>query len=186
MHDSQILALYFARDESAIRETSAKYGAYCTTVAENILQSREDCEECVSDTWLKAWNAIPPQKPTVLKLFLARITRNLAISRCRILSAQKRGGGTAALALDELSECLSSGEDVQNTLEAEDLRAAIQQFLKKLTPRDRDVFLRRYFYLRTTQDIARDYDLTEQNVLVILSRARKKLKSHLQKGGYAL
>lgn len=186
MQDSRIIDLYFARDEAAIAHSSKKYGAYCQTVAENILTYRQDAEECVSDTWLRAWQAMPPQRPQVLRLFFARITRNLALSRWRQQHAQKRGGGETALALEELGECVGYGHDPEQMAQAAELGEAIRGFLKTLTPRDRDVFLRRYFYIRSTEEIAAEYDISQENVLVILSRARKKLKRELRKGGFVL
>ena len=106
MEDSAIIDLYWAREERALSETDAKYGGYCRSIAHNILKNREDSEECVSDTWLHAWNAMPPQRPSILSSFLGRITRNLSFDRCRRQNAEKRGGGSLPLALDELSECV--------------------------------------------------------------------------------
>ena len=109
MEDSAIIDLYWAREERALSETDAKYGGYCRSIAHNILKNREDSEECVSDTWLHAWNAMPPQRPSILSSFLGRITRNLSFDRCRRQNAEKRGGGSLPLALDELSECVPAG-----------------------------------------------------------------------------
>ena len=106
MEDSAIIDLYWAREERALSETDTKYGGYCRSIAHNILKNREDSEECVSDTWLHAWNAMPPQRPSILSSFLGRITRNLSFDRCRRQNAEKRGGGSLPLALDELSECV--------------------------------------------------------------------------------
>ena len=183
MEDKQIINLYFSRDEQAISETSKKYGSYCHTIAYRILQSLPDAEECVSDTWLRAWNAMPPQKPNVLRQFLAKITRNLSLDRWRANQAQKRGGGATEVALEELGECVTDGGDPATQLELEELKAAIAQFLQELPERDRNIFLRRYFYLEDTAAIARRYVLRQANVRLILSRTRQKLKDFLQKEG---
>lgn len=185
MQDDQIIALYFQRNESAIYETSDKYGAYCAKIANSILNDPEDTEECVSDVWLRTWNAIPPQRPGRLRPFLAKITRNLAFNRYKARSAEKRGGGAMELVLDELAECLPAEETVEQVLEGRELEELIRRFLKGCSPRDRDVFLRRYFFVESVQEIARRYRLRESNVLVILSRTRQKLKDFLNKEGYA-
>lgn len=185
MDDAKIIDLYFDRDETAITETGRKYGAYCRSIAWNILQSTEDSEECVNDTWLRAWNAMPPQKPNVLRQFLAKITRNLSLDRWRTAQAQKRGGGAAEIALEELGECVCGSADPATQLELEELKTAIGGFLQGLPERDRNVFLRRYFYLEDTAAIARRYVLRQANVRLILSRTRQKLKDYLQKEGLA-
>lgn len=112
MEDHQIVELYWQRNADAISETADKYGDYCFAIAENILHNAEDSEECVNDTWLRAWNAIPPQKPAVLRMFLAKITRNLSFDRFHARNAEKRGGGEMALVLDELGECFGGGADI--------------------------------------------------------------------------
>ena len=132
MEDSAIIDLYWAREERALSETDAKYGGYCRSIAHNILKNREDSEECVSDTWLHAWNAMPPQRPSILSSFLGRITRNLSFDRCRRQNAEKRGGGSLPLALDELSECVPAPGRVEQALEARELAEAIDRFLRTL------------------------------------------------------
>ena len=184
MEDSQIVELYWQKNENAISETAKKYGAYCFTIAENILHSTEDSEECVNDTWLHAWNAIPPQRPDVLRMFLAKITRNLSLDRFSARNAEKRGGGEIALVLDELGECLGGGEDTEAAYEAKELRQCIRRFVRTLPERDGNVLVRRYFFAEPVADIAKRYGLSENNVMVILSRTRKKLKAHLLKEGY--
>ncbi len=184
MEDSQIVELYWQRSADAISETADKYGAYCFAIADNILRSAEDSEECVNDTWLHAWNAMPPQRPRVLRLFLARITRNLALDRFHARSAQKRGGGELDLVLDELGECLGGGADVESACEAEELRRSIGRFVRSLPEREGNVLARRYFFAEPVADIAKRYGLSENHVTVILSRTRKKLKTHLLKEGY--
>lgn len=184
MEDSQIVELYWQKNADAISETAKKYGAYCFTIAEGILHSAEDSEECVNDTWLHAWNAIPPQKPDVLRMFLAKITRNLSLDRFSARNAEKRGGGEIALVLDELGECLGGGADTEAAYEAKELRQCIRHFVRTLPERDGNVLVRRYFFAEPVADIAKRYGMTENNVMVILSRTRKKLKAHLLKEGY--
>ncbi len=184
MEDSQIVELYWQRSDDAIEATAGKYGAYCFTIAENILHSAEDSEECVNDTWLHAWNAMPPQRPRTLRMFLAKITRNLAFDRFRAQTAEKRGGGEIALVLDELAECLAGGANVAEAYEGKELGRCIHRFVEALPERDGNVFLRRYFFTEPAADIAKRCGLTENHVLVILSRTRKKLKAHLLKEGY--
>lgn len=184
MEDAQIVELYWQKNADAISETANKYGAYCFTIADNILHSTEDSEECVNDTWLHAWNAMPPQRPNVLRMFLAKITRNLSFNRFSARNVEKRGGGEIILVLDELGECLASGADTEATYEAKELRQCIRHFVRALPERDGNVLVRRYFFADTVADIAKRYALTESNVMVILSRTRKKLKAYLLKEGY--
>lgn len=184
MEDSQIVELYWQKNTDAISQTAHKYGAYCFTIAENILHNTEDSEECVNDTYLHAWNAIPPQRPKVLRMFLARITRNLSFDRFHARNAGKRGGGEIVLVLDELGECLGGGTDTEAAYEAKELRQSIRRFVQALPERDGNVLVRRYFFAEPTADIAKRYGLTENNVMVILSRTRKKLKAHLLQEGY--
>ena len=185
MQDAQILDLYFDRDERAIEETDKKYGDYCHAIAMNILRSREDSQECVNDTWLKAWNAIPPQRPKLFQQFLAKITRHLSFDRYRTDHAQKRGGGEMPLVLEELHACVGSG-DPATEMEFEELKSQIREFLQGLPERDRGIFLRRYFYVEEIPAIARRYMLRQSNVRLILSRTRQKLKDHLQKEGFSV
>lgn len=186
MEDKSILDLYFARDEQAITETDQKYGGYCHSIANRILNSNEDSEETVSDTLLQTWNAIPPQRPTFLRLFLAKITRNLAFTRWRKLSALKRGGGETELVLEELSGCIPGREQIDDRLNAKELAAAIRSFLDTLPDRDQDIFLRRYFFVEDAQAIAVRCGIRRSNVNVILSRTRSKLKAYLTEEGYDL
>lgn len=139
MEDSRIVELYWQKNADAIKETDSKYGAYCFAIANNILHNNEDSEECVNDTWLNAWNAMPPQNPMRLQMFLAKITRNLSFNHFNARSAKKRDG---------------------------------------------NVFVRRYFFTEPVAEIAKRYGLTDNNVMVILSRTRKKLKTHLVKEGF--
>lgn len=184
MDDDQIIGLYFARDERAIQETDAKYGHYCGCLAERILGDEQDAEEIVNDTWMQTWRAIPPERPNVLRLYLARISRNLAFSRYRAETAQKRGGTQLSMALDELAESIGTNTDPGLAVEQKELTAAIRRLLENLPVRDRNIFIRRYFFLDSVADIANRFDLKESNVHMILSRVRKKLKAQLIKEGY--
>lgn len=186
MDDQRIIALYFKRDEQAITDTAQKYGRYCFSVAKNILPNEQDCEECVNDTYNKAWNSIPPQSPANFKLFLARITRNLALDRVKYESRQKRGFGESALALEEIGEIVSDGESITDALEKEALSEAINRFLRAIPERDCDIFVSRYFYIESTEKIAKKYALSHSNVLKILSRTRIKLKEYLISEGYVI
>ena len=186
MKDSQIVELYWNRDERAIRETSTRYGRYCYAIADNILHDPEDAEECVNDTWYRTWESIPPQKPNCLRAFLAKITRHLALDRYRLGMAQKRGGGEVALALDELAECVPAKGSPEDSLLAGELEALINRFLASLPERERSVFLRRYFYVEPLKDIAGRYGLSLSNAKAILSRTRRKLRAFLKQEGYGL
>jgi len=184
MQDEEIIKLYFERNEEALSRTQEKYGRYCYAVAYRILAVHEDSEECVSDTWLAAWNLIPPKIPQVLRLFLAKITRSQAIDRWRGSHAAKRGGGETALVLEELEECLpDGGSSPEEEVLAAELSAAVDAWLRKLPERDRALFLRRYFFHEPVQEIAADLGLTENNASVILHRIRTRLKEHLEKEG---
>ena len=186
MEDQAILDLYFARDELAITETDRKYGSYCYSVANRILGSAEDSEETVSDTYYHTWNAIPPQRPAFLKLFLAKITRNLAFARWRKLSAAKRGGGETELVLEELAGCIPGREQIDDGLNAVELAKTIRAFLDTLPDREQDIFLQRYFYVEDPESIARRHKIRQSNVNLILCRTRAKLKTYLKQEGYNL
>ena len=186
MNDEQILDLYFARDEQALVETDRKYGGYCFTMANSILHNDQDAEETVSDTYLKAWNAIPPKRPGIFKMFLAKITRNLAFTRWRAYSAEKRGGGEMELVLEELADCLAAPGSVEDTMDAKELARAIRAFLDTLPEREQNIFLRRYFFVEESETIARRYGMKPATVLRTLSRTRMKLKRYLLKEGYAV
>ena len=186
MEDNAILDLYFARDEQAIMETDRKYGGYCYSIANRILNSQEDSEETVSDTYWHAWNSIPPQRPNFLKLFLAKVTRNLAFTRWRKQSAAKRGGGETELVLEELAGCIPGTEQVDDQLNVKELARTIRAFLDTLPGRDQDIFLRRYFFVEDADTIAARYGMKRTNVNVILSRTRSKLKTYLTQEGYYL
>ena len=186
MKDSDIIAMYNARDERAITVTEQRYGTYCMGIAQNILKNLQDSEECVNDTWLVTWNSIPPARPDVLKTYVGRVTRNLSINRYKQKRREKRGGGQADLVLDELTEVASPGEDVSSYYERLEFARALNRFLRTLPERDCNIFIRRYYHVDSVEDIAVRYGVSSANVFKILSRTRQKLKIFLEEEGYAL
>ena len=185
MEDSRIVELYWQRSEAAIGQTQKKYGSYLTKIACNILLDREDAEESVNDTYLAAWNSIPPQKPGVLSGYLGKLTRRISIDLLRRKTADKRGGGQYTLCLDELQDC-AGGTDPEAAAQLDQLAAAIGEFLKVQSPETRQVFLCRYYYMDPIKDIARYCGVTESKVKVLLHRTRQALKTHLEKEGFDL
>lgn len=181
MTDEKIIENFWQRNEQAIQESNNKYGKYCYIIANNILHDHEDSEECVNDTWLKAWLAIPPQRPMKLKWFFAKITRNLSLNKYKSKKANKRSNGEVSLILDELSECLGGSNEVESEYMAKELGNAVNIFVHSLHQRECNVFIRRYFYSEPISCIADRYGLTVHNTTVMLSRTRKKLKQHLEK-----
>lgn len=183
MEDQKIVSLFWERDPEAISQASVQYGAYCFSIAQGILNNREDSQECVNDTWLQAWNCIPPRKPAVLRAFLGKITRNIAISLYRSETAQKRGGGQLPLVLEELSYCIAGNADPEERYSAKELGKSVNSFVKALPQRDGNVFVRRYYFTESIESIAQRYGLQESYVLVILHRTRNKLRKHLIREG---
>lgn len=187
MLDEQIIELYFARKESAIAETDIKYGRYCMTVANNILHSTEDSEECKNDTYMKTWSVIPPKKPDNFRTFLGRIVRNLALDMYEKLHRKKRDINSTEAILDELAECIPDpNADVEKISEDSELRDAINSFLGTLSEDNRKIFVRRYWYAGSVEEIASDYGFGKSKVKMSLSRTREKLKEHLESEGIAL
>lgn len=178
--DEDIVALYFARSEEAIAESDRKYGKTCHTIAYNILHSDEDAEECVNDTWLRAWNAIPPEKPARLGAWLSTVTRRLALTRYEKRNAAKRYGGMET-SLEELSECVADGG--LTIADEVAISNAINSFLASLPARARMIFLRKYWYMDSVADIAGKLGMTESAVKVSLHRTREKFRKHLDKEG---
>ena len=182
MKDEEIVELYWERNEKALVETAAKYGYYCKKSAKNILGSADDADECFNDTLLRAWNSMPPNRPSNLKLYLAKLTRNLAYDRFRAFTAQKRGGMETALILEELNEGISPC-DTENEISAKEIGESINRFLRSVSDRDRNVFLQRYFYVESIKLISKRNNMPVGSVSAILSRTRTKLKNHLIKEG---
>jgi len=183
MEDAAIVDLYWQRDHRAISETDKKYGRYCYTIAYNICADHEDAEECVNDTWFKAWNLMPEQRPTALTGFLGAITRNLAINAFRFKHRKKRGGGETVLALDELSECLADSMDVSREYEKKEFEEAIGTFAEGLNETEQKVFVSRYYFLASVEEIAARLHCTQGKVKSILFRVRGKLRIYLQEEG---
>lgn len=186
MTDEKIIQLFFQRKEEAIDITSKKYGSYCYKIANNILKNREDTEECLNDTWLEVWNSIPPAKPVHFNFYLAKIIRNLSFNKYKAKYTQKRGHGEISFILDELAECIAGPSKTEDEYIAKELHNSINKFAYSLSERDCNVFIRRYFYAESIQDISKHYRISENNVSVILNRCRRKLKTHLKKEGYLL
>ena len=186
MEDQKIIKLYFDRDPHAIKETSDKYGGYCKSIAKNILGNNEDAEECVNDTYLNAWNSIPPRRPSVLSAYLGKITRNLAFDAFRKRKAEKRGRGEVELVLDELSECVSCLDDTEREFDKKELSLTINAFLDTLSREKCNIFLCRYWYVMPVSEISKRFGISEGNVSVTLNRIRNKLKAYLTERGYEL
>jgi len=185
MEDKKIVDLYWARSEHAIHETDVKYGKYCWSIAYGILTSAEDADESVNDTWLDAWDSMPPHRPSILSTFLGKITRRLSIDKWRRRGAAKRGGGELPLVLEELQDCLAAPEDPARQAEERELIESIDRFLARLDRRERDVFVSRYWFTAPVKTIARRFDISESSVKTMLFRSRRKLLAHLQAEGYA-
>jgi len=186
MNDSEIVELYWERSENAIAETSKKYSRYCYYISYNILHNNEDANECVNDTYLRAWNAIPPRRPDCLSSFLGKITRNLSLDRYKQYAAEKRGLGQTELVLSELEDCISGTSDIEQRIDEMVLVENINKFLVALPKINRIVFVRRYWYLSTTKEIAEQYKMSESKVKSMLFRTRNELKKHFEKGGIIL
>lgn len=181
MDDTGIIDLFWARDERALAETERKYGAYCRSVSYQIVKNRQDAEECVNDAWIRAWNAIPPQRPFALGAFLTKIVRNVSLSHYRKARTQRRGGGQLPLILEELQDLYADGPE--RLLEAAELSRALDRFLRQLPQKDCCIFMRRYWYMDTLEDIARRYHIALGSVKSSLFRTRKKLREYLEQEG---
>ena len=184
MEDAEIIALYWDRDQRAVEATEQKYRHYCKTIALNILGCDEDAEECVNDTWLGAWEAIPPARPDILSAFLGKITRNIALNRVRERDRLKRGGGAEMLPFDELGECIDDGDSgPEEQAEAGELTELINRFLAGLPEERRRVFVCRYWYGDSVADIAKRFGAGEGKIKMQLMRLRNELKKMLEKEG---
>ena len=186
MDDKEIIALYNDRNEKAIEETSTKYGKFCYTIAYNILSDKEDSEECLNDTWLGAWNTIPPTQPKSLKYYLAGIVRNLSLKLFRNKHRQKRNEDNVSYVLDEIEEITRDTVSIEDEVGAHELETAINAFLRTLTERERCIFLRRYYFMDGIKEISKRSNASENSIVVSLSRTRKKMKEHLTKEGYII
>lgn len=183
MNDNEILDLYFARSEQAIAQTDQKYGPYCYSIASHILSNPSDAEESVNDTYYAAWKLIPPRRPQHLNTFLGKLTRNLSIDRWRKNTAGKRGNGETQLLLDELEECISGSESPETELLRKELTASLNRFLRRLSEKDRTVFLLRYYYANSQLEISEKTGLSTNQIKYILKRTRNDLASTLKKEG---
>ena len=181
MEDTGIIDLYWARDERAVEETERKYGSHCRAISYRILKNRQDVEECVNDTYVKAWNVMPPQRPFALGAFLGKIVRNLSLNYYRTSHAQRRGGGQVPLLLEELHDC--TADSPEQLLEAAELSRLLDRFLRQLPQKDCCIFLRRYWYLDPMEDISRRYQIPLGTVKSTLFRTRQKLRDYLVKEG---
>ncbi|MBO4276912.1 MAG: sigma-70 family RNA polymerase sigma factor [Clostridia bacterium] len=182
MEDARIIELFFERSEQAITGLSEKYGSVCLKVAENILNSRSDAEECVNDAYLAVWNSVPPEKPQKLLSYVCRIVRNLALKRYRANTARKRNG-FYDVALEELGDCFASRSGVESELESAEVSRSIDSFLESLDKESRVLFVRRYWYSDPTEELAKLFGVSAHTVTMRLSRLRKKLKKHLEREG---
>ena len=183
MEDAAIVDLYWQRSDQAISETDHKYGRYCHAIAYNFVKNKEDAEECVNDTWFRAWNSMPDKRPSVLSTFLGAITRHLAISVYRGKTSQKRGSGEMPLALDELSECVPTGADLEQEYEIKEFEEAVGMFVESLPEAEQKVFVARYWYLAPVSEIAEKMHFTQGKTKSMLFRIRNKLREYLREEG---
>lgn len=184
MDDSEIIELFFARNETAVSAAHEKYGRYCGAVANNILKNREDSEQCVNDALMKAWECIPPERPRDLGAYLARITKNISLNRLEASQADKRGGGEVPLIFDELSECIPDHTNVEKAFDQAELINAVKDFLGTLKAPKRNLFLLRYWYCMSVSEAAIHAGFSYNNAAVTLQRTRKKLLEYLRKRGF--
>ena len=184
MQDNELLQLFLDRNEQAISKTSEKYGRYCFYIADNILPTREDSEECVNDAYVTLWNTIPPQRPESIKAYLAKVLRNAALTMLRRNSAKKRGGGEVQQVIDELSE--AETDSLESITDARLLGELINGFVEGLEKQQRIIFVKRYWYLCPSKQIAREMDMSVPAVNMALHRLRQQLKNYLEKEGFKI
>ena len=185
MEDHAIIELYWERSEDAISKTAAKYGGYCYAIAYNILSNNEDAEESVNDTWLAAWNTMPPRRPKLLAAFLGKMTRYISLDRWKNRTARKRGGGEVPLVLEELEECISGEDSVEKEYLQKEFAKSLNQFVENLPDVERKVFLCRYWYMDSIETIAERFGFSESKVASMLHRTRGKLRKMLEQEGIA-
>ena len=183
MDDEKIVELFWERSESAITETAAKYARYCHRISYNILGNNEDADECVNDTYLGAWDSMPPHKPFRLSTLLGKITRNISLNRYKNYNAEKRGFGQTALTLSELEECIPANNNVGEAADEMVLVEAINKFLLSMEKEKRKAFIRRYWYLCSIKSIAEQHGISESKTASMLFRMRKELRTYLEKEG---
>ena len=184
MQDNELLKMYFDRNEQAISETAEQYGRYCMYIADNILQNRQDSEECVNDAYVTLWNTIPPQKPQSLKAYLAKVLRNAALSMVRKHNAKQRGSGAVDEIIDELRE--AETDTPESITDAKMMSELINGFVKGLEKQQRIIFVKRYWYLCPSKQIAKECDLSVGNVNMTLHRLRQQLKNYLEQEGFKI
>lgn len=178
--DDGIIDLFWQRNELAISLSQERFGSVCFALSHRILDNKEDAEECVNDTWMRAWNAMPPERPYYLRAFFLKIVRNLSLNKLSLRCANKRGRGQTDVVLDELQDCIPAPGHPEDIIFAKELSSVISTFLKGISRRDAAIFLRRYFYVQSLHEIADAVNLTEAIVATILSRTRKKLRIYLK------
>ena len=183
MKDKQIVELFWNRSETAIQEVSKKYEKYCYYIAYGILHNHEDAQECVNDAYYQTWNAIPPQRPSQLSTFIGKITRNLALNKWGYYNAKKRGMGEVPLILEELHECIPNVNHVEEIVDRIYLEEVLNSFLASLSKEKRMIFLRRYWYMSTIKEIAKDFCMSESKIKMLLLRLRKEFRVFLEKEG---
>ena len=186
MEDREIVTLFWQRDERALQAAADKYGGCCRAVARNILADEQDAEECLNDTWLNAWNSIPPHRPEALAGYLAKLTRFAALKRWRDARAQKRGGGEPALVYEELADCIPARRGPDEALAEKELAELLRRFLAQLPATQRRVFLCRYWYFDSIAAIAAQFGFSESKVKSMLHRSRKRLRDLLNKEGFTI
>ena len=186
MNDDKMIGLYFDRSEEAIAETDRKYGTACRKMAYNILGSPEDTEECVSDTYMRVWEVIPPKRPSKLGAFVVGIARHIALDMCRAASRLKNGGGYGSVGYDEIADCLPSAETVESAVDRGAVLKTVERFLSTLPRYKQIMFVRRYYYCSTCAEIADELHTTESNVKTSLLRIREKLRKYLEKEGIGI
>lgn len=186
MNDIEIIDLYFSRSEDAISETAKKYGRYCHRIAFNILCNLEDSEECVNDTYMRTWNAIPPERPNIFSVFLGRITRNLALDKYKYYHAKKRGNNFTSVAFEELKDCIPATSSTEQAVDNIALAEMLNRFLADLPAVNRKIFIQRYWYFSSIKDIASEHGMSESKVKMMMSRTRLQLKEFLEKEGVCL
>lgn len=186
MDDREIIDLYWERSEKALTATIEKYGNYCRSIAYNILHNYEDVEECINDTCLRAWDAMPPERPDCLSAYLGKITRNLALNRVKYYEAKRRGWSQTEKALEELMECIPTTMDVEQQFSETLVIKALEDFLMEQPKEQRNIFVRRYWYMMPIKEIAEAYGISESKAMSLLYRMRKKLKKYLEKEGITL